>query len=162
MSEKETKTKTIEHPLEEMFDIAEGSTMIEYEERMPTVLVDHNEYDEKDKELENQFQEVYDKAMDAFDVQSDIAETVEGKYSARNAEVAAAYLNAALAATKEKSSLKQAKDKLKVAEQRAANNTGGTGAQGGFVVADRNDILEMLRAQQEKEINKLKEVPQDD
>lgn len=151
MSNKITKEKNIEHPMEQIFDIEDGTTMIEYQERVPTKLVDHADYDEKDSEIEDQFQEVYDKAMDAFDIQSEVAETVEGKYSARNAEVAAAYLNAALSAVREKSTLKQAKDKLKVAQQRAENGSGGT-TNNNVIVADRNDIIKMLRGEEEKDV----------
>ena len=57
-------------------------------------------------------QEVYDAAMGGFETQMDEAEIVEGKYKARNGEVAVQFLNAALNAAKEKSGLKQHKDKV--------------------------------------------------
>jgi hypothetical protein len=131
------KTKTIEHPLESVFNIEEGTTIVEYKESLPAELVDHQEYDEKDDEIEGQFQEVYTKAMDAFDVQSDIVDTVEGKYAARNAEVAVQFLNAALNAAKEKGGLKQHKDKLEATKQ----NGGGPKTVNNNIIIDRNELL---------------------
>jgi hypothetical protein len=137
MSEKITKTKQTSHPCESLFNIEEGTTIVEYKESLPTELVDHQQYDGKDDEIEGQFQEVYDKAMDAFDTQSDIVDTVEGKYAARNAEVAVQFLNAALNAAKEKGGLKQHKDKLETAKKsgdgpKTVNNN---------IIIDRNELL---------------------
>ena len=101
----------------------------------------------KDDEIEGQFQEVYEKAMDAFDEQSTEAELVDGKYKARNAEVAAQYLNTALHAVKEKSNVKQHKDKMVVAKEKA--KTPGTVNQNLFV--DRNDLLKALQAKDDKD-----------
>lgn len=149
MSKKIIKEKTIEHPLEEVFDIAPGSTVVEYKESVPTVLVDHVKYDDKDEEIEEQFQEVYDKAMDAFDMQQEVSETVEGKYVARNAEVAVQFLSAALNAAKEKSHMKQHKDKLGT-----ATGQQGEGAKiiNNNLFVDRNDLLkQILERGQQKE-----------
>ena len=140
MGDKITKTKTVEHPLEGFLDIEPGTTVVEYQESAPTELVLHTEYDDKDNEIEDQFQEVYDKAMDAFDAQSDITDQVEGKYAARNAEVAAQFLNTALNAAKEKSSMKAHKDKLDVAKVRA----GAPGTVNQNLIMDRNDVLRAL------------------
>lgn len=143
----EIKEKTIEHPMEDVLDIESGSTIVEYKERN-TELVEIADYDEKDNEIENQFQEVYDVAMDAFDAQSEAAEVVDPKYSARNAEVAAQYLNAALNAVKEKSSMKQHKDKIKKAEAGAtgANGNGSTINTQNNIIVDRNDLLKQILA----------------
>jgi len=145
--EKITKTKEVEHPLEGVLDITPGTTVVEYQESAPTDLVVHTDYDNKDAEIEDQFQEVYDKAMDAFDVQSDITDQVEGKFAARNAEVAVQFLNAALNAAKEKSGMKAHKDKLDVAKTRAG--TPGTVNQN--LIIDRNDLLRTLLDQKDEE-----------
>jgi len=55
----------IEHPLEEIFDIESGTTVITRTEKT-TELVKSDDYDEKDIEIEDQFQEVYDAALAAF------------------------------------------------------------------------------------------------
>lgn len=142
MSEKIIKEKTIEHPLEEIFDITPGSTIVEYKESPPTELVVCEKYDDKDEEIEEQFQNVYDKAMDAFDIQQDVVDEVEGKYVARNAEIAVQFLNAALNAAKEKSNMKQHKDKL-------GTPTGQPGSEGAKIInnnlfVDRNDLLNQI------------------
>ena len=143
--EKVIKERTIEHPMEEVLGIETGSTIVEYQESLPTELTDHEEYDEKDAEIEGQFQEVYDKAMDAFDAQSDIVDTVEGKYAARNAEVAVQFLNAALNAAKEKGGLKQHKDKLDVAKQ----NAGKPNHLHQNVIMDRNEMIRLINGETE-------------
>lgn len=145
MSDKITKEKNVEHPLEGVFDIEPGTTIVEYRESLPTELVAHQEYDEKDQEIESQFQEVYDRAMNAFEVQTDIIDVVEGKFVARNAEVAVQFLNAALAAAKEKSALKQHKDKIDVAKTSAG--TPNTVNQN--LIVDRNEILKLLQGKKE-------------
>lgn len=152
MSDKETKQKKIEHPAEELFDIEPGSTIVEYQESLPAEITDHQEYDEKDNDIEEQFQEVYSKAIDAFDTQNDIVDTVEGKYAARNAEVAVQFLNAALNAAKERANMKQHKDKLEVTK----DASGGPKTVNNNIVVDRNDILRTLM-QEEKEVNTIDE-----
>lgn len=143
MNEKIIKEKTIEHPMEQVFGIETGSTIVEYTESLPTELSDHNQYDEKDNEIEKQYQEVYDKAMDAFDAQSDIVDTVEGKFAARNAEVAVQFLNAALSAVKEKGGLKQHKDKLDVVKQ----TKGGPTTVNNNLIMDRNDMIRLINGE---------------
>jgi len=139
--EKVTKEKTIEHPMETVLDIPQGTTIVEYKESLPAELVKHQEYDEKDVEIEEQFQEVYSKAMDAFDDQQEVTETVEGKYVARNAEVAVQFLNAALNAAKEKSNLKMHKDKLGTA---TGENGKGPHTVNNNLIVDRNDLLKAV------------------
>lgn len=136
-----TKEKTIAHPMEEIFDIPSGTTVVEYQEPITTELVAHETYDKKDGEIEEQLQEVFDKAMTAFETQSDISDLVEGRYSARNAEAAVQFLNVALTAVKEKSILKQHKDKLEVIKEKA--KTPGK-VENNLIVADRNEILKIL------------------
>jgi len=98
---------------------------------------------EKDTEIEQQLQDVYKAAMDAFDNQNDVIEEVEGKYVARNAEVAVQFLNAALAALREKSTIKQHKDKLQVTDfanklPKTVNNN---------LIIDRNELLKLITEQ---------------
>lgn len=68
-------------------------------------------YDSKDLEIEQQFDEIHQKAIDIFDFQTDILEQVEGKYKARITETASLYLMTALKAIDAKKSIKQQKDK---------------------------------------------------
>lgn len=136
------KNNTIEHPLEEVLDIDSGSTLIPYTESLPTETVEVELYDEKDTEIDGQIQEIYDAAMSAFEAQMEEAELVEGKYKARNGEVAVQFLNAALSAAREKANLKSHKDKIKVSENKISGGTTIRDSQ--VVIADRNEILKRL------------------
>ena len=121
MSTHRTEIETLmEHPLEEAFDIEPGTTITTKTERS-TELATTEQYDEKDEEIEGQFQEIYDAAMAAFEDQCAEAEVVEGKYKARNMEVATQLLNSALHAAKEKAGQKKEKDKNDIARNKTTN-----------------------------------------
>jgi hypothetical protein len=155
-SKYQTVERVIEHPLEEVFDIEPGSTVIPHEERVPAELVEHHTYDDKDEEIEEQFQEVYDYAMENFENVTSSIEGLEGKYKARNHEVSANYLNIALQAAREKQNMKSMKDKL---EQASQNGPAGLASNGG-VTMTHQEVLQMISqaatAQTEaKEINTI-------
>lgn len=138
-----TDTKEIEvvidHPLEELFGLEEGTTLMPRTEKT-SESVSSIEYDDMDADINSQFQEVYNAALAAFEDQVAEAELVEGKYKARNMEVGAQLLNTALAAAKEKSNMKQHKDKNAVAKGKlGAKTTNNT-----LIVADRNEILRAM------------------
>lgn len=147
-TEKEEIEVATQHPMENLLDIEEGSTMVPAIQRNTDLVVDV-QYDDKDVEIEEQFQEVYDLALEAFEAQSAEAELVEGKYKARNGEIAAQYLNTALNAAKEKSSQKMHKDKTTLAANKVTSPTGMT--QNNLIVGDRNDILKTLMNNSEPE-----------
>ena len=107
----------MEHPLEETLGIEPCTTLTTKTERS-TELAVTEQYDEKDEEIEGQFQEIYDAAMAAFEDQCSEAEVVEGKYKARNMEVATQLLNSALHAAKEKANQKKEKDKNDIARHK--------------------------------------------
>jgi len=130
----------VEHPMEEILDIEPGTTLVPRVERT-TELVSSEHYDEKDQEIEEQVQEIYDAAMGAFETQMEEAELVEGKYKARNGEVAVQFLNAALNAAKEKANLKQHKDKMVIAQNKYQ---GPNTVNQNLIVADRNEILKRI------------------
>lgn len=136
----EEKEIIIEHPMESLFDIEPGTTEMTIIEREPTNLVVHDDFDDKDREIEGQIQEVFDAAMTAFETQTADSELIEPKYKARNQEVAVQFLNTALSALKEKSTLKQHKDKITVDKAKA--NTPGT--VNNNLIIDRNDLLKKL------------------
>jgi hypothetical protein len=142
MSRQIIKTeKPGDHPLEDVLDIESGSTMIEYNEpaQSSDPVIIEGVYDEKDKEIEEQFQEVYEAAMLQFEVQTGVCDDVEGKYAARNAEVAVQFLTAALSAVQAKSGVKSNKDKLLV---KAMNSD--PVSKGKNIVLDRNELMKML------------------
>lgn len=140
MSDKEFIDNPVYHPMEDILDLEPGTTNLPVIQRSSN-LVQCPDFDEKDKEIEDQMQEVYDAAMSAFESQAAEASLIAEEYRARNHEVAAQYLNTALAAAKEKASMKQHKDKLNVAKINATKP--GTLNQN-LIVADRNDLLKHI------------------
>jgi hypothetical protein len=136
-----TKEKLIEHPLEEVFDMDAGTTMVEYTEVVPAEVVTMPNYDVKDDEIEGKLEEIYTVAMGQVTVIGDEMERVEGRFKARIGEVTATMLNVALGAVREKSVLKMHKDKLTPAQQAA--NTPHT-VNNNLIVADRNELLRLM------------------
>lgn len=136
------KEVAVEHPLEQVFEIEEGTTL------MPTVvrtteIVAVETYDDKDHEVEGQYQEVYDAAMGAFESQFQETELIEGKYKARSGEVAVQFLNTALQAAQAKGTLKQHKDKLTTDLNR---NAGPKTVNNNLIVASQSEMLERLES----------------
>lgn len=139
------KTQVIEqetdHPLEKVFEIEESSTVVERLVPVPEEVVSTEQYDIKDEEIDKQFQEIYEAAMTAFEATTTSLEQIEPKFRARNEEVAVQYLNAALGAAREKSLVKQHKDKVAVAKVKAT--TPSTVNQN-LIVAERNELLKQI------------------
>lgn len=134
----EETEKVVSHPLEEVLDIEENTTVVPVKQ-VTTDLVVSEKYDEKDRELDGQFQEVYDAAFEAFENQAEEAELIDPKYKARNAEVAVQYLNTALQAAREKSNLKQHADKVQIAVTKSSTTVNNN------LIVDRNDLLRTLQ-----------------
>jgi hypothetical protein len=134
-----TKVETKEHPLEEFLGIKKGTTEIVTVEQK-TELVPHQDYDGKDSEIEEDYQQIFDKAMLGHEILQEQIEETEGKYAARIGEVSAQHLKLALDAAAAKAKLKEHKDKLKAREKAAGpkvqNNT--------VVVTDTTDLIRML------------------
>lgn len=135
------KEKIVEHPLETMFDIEPGTTTVEYNEVVPAEIEETVGYDDKDNNIEEKLEEIYSIAMVNATIATDEMERVEGKFKASVGAVSAQMLNVALGATREKSLLKQHKDKLGATARSAG--TPHTVNQN-LIVADRNEILRMM------------------
>lgn len=145
-------TKLI-HPLETLLDIEEGSTDlgINIEEHYAVATEQAGqaapvEKDEEDKEVDAKIDTVYAAAMEAFQTQTSYTEIIEPRYAARNAEVAANYLNIALAAATSRAKIKT--DRKKTAA--FVPFSGGGKTTNNLIVADRNDILRMIQVDDEK------------
>jgi hypothetical protein len=98
------------------------------------------EDDAEDKEINGKIDEIYGAAMEAYQNQTAFVEILEPRYAARNAEVAANYLNTALNAVSLKAKVKNEKRKVGQAgfipyANQTTNNV---------VVADRNQLLRMM------------------
>lgn len=135
-----TKTKNINHPLEDIFDIQPNSTVMQVSEVVPSAPVDNPMYDERDVEIDVQLEQVYTTAMTAAVDVGDEMERVEGKFKARMGEVMATNLNVALSAIREKADIKKHKDKLKTVAP-VGNVEGNYTVNNNVIVADRNEIL---------------------
>ena len=140
------KEKSIEHPLEEVFDIDAGTTIVEYHEVVPAVIVHMPTYDEKDDEIEGQYEEIYTIAMSQVADIGDELGRVEGKYKARIGEVTATMLNVALSAVREKAQLKMHKDKLTPMSGSGPN----TANNNSNITADRNELIRLFLDQSRK------------
>lgn len=134
-------TKVVDHPLEEVFDIESGTTVVEYNEVTPMELLQPPQYDAKDMEIEGQLEEVYATAMTQVTAIADEMDRVEGRHKARMGEVTATMLNVALSAVREKNVMKMHKDKNMTAA--AAAGTPHTLNQN-LIVANREEILRAL------------------
>lgn len=96
------------------------------------------EKDEEDVEIDKKVDDVYDAAIAAFNNQTAYMEVIEPRYAARNAEVAANYLNIALNAASVRAKVKGDRKKSAQFIPFSNNKTGGA------VVASREDIMKML------------------
>lgn len=137
------------NPLDDLFDIADDemadeNELMEYDQ-VPSSSVavqpQAPEKDEEDIENDKRFDDVYTAAKEAFDNQMAYTEIIEPRYAARNAEVAANFLNLALQAA-------SAKARVKADRKRAAAFIPGMGANSkvtnNTIVASREEILRMI------------------
>ena len=140
--------KLTDNPLEQIFDIEPGSTISKVQPveqtQQTTEIVSTNDHDtaslinEEDTAVSSQLATIYGYAIDAFEQQTQMVQEVDPRFAARNAEVAAQYLNIALNSVETRAKIRHNKLKLKV--------DGGTPntVNNNLIVADRNEILKML------------------
>lgn len=131
--------KLIEHPLEDMFGIEPGTTMTT-EVIVETPISRPANYEDKDAEIDNQFQEIYNLSLTAFNDQIDDLDSLEPKFRSRASEVAASYLTTALQAANAKAALKSTRDKHDLSKIRL----GDIPDKAGLVTTDRNKLLRLL------------------
>jgi hypothetical protein len=153
-------------PFEKLFDIAPGST-----EREPVIpldafgkiggaLVDPSTGDiidqpvdadsamlDKEDRLEDlkvqaQMDTIHAAAMSAFNQQQTLSQEVDPKFSARNSEVAAQFLNIALSAVTNRAKAKNDRQKLRLAKDGVGS--GPSTVHNNLIVADRNTIMREL------------------
>ena len=164
-----TNKNTKNHPLEDLLEIESGSTpsnnrnpfMDDDFDNFDELEIDEEEFYKKDTSLDNimdnapveefydtidkknerKFQDVYNQAMEAFGQQVQEASLVEGRFRARNLEVAAQFLRLGLDSAKDAAHQKANKDKIKIAEKKAV---GGTNTQNNFFIGDRNELMRKL------------------
>lgn len=139
----------MKNPLDDLFDIDDSMTSgVEIDEytqategeiQAMQATTPSPEVDPEDVENDKRFDEVYDAALGTFQNQMAYTEIVEPRYAARNAEVAATYLNIALQAAATKARVKTDRKRATMfipnAGGKTVNNT---------IVATREEILRMI------------------
>lgn len=137
----------LQNPLDNLFDIdSSDREMVEYDQTdeatalstLPPANGAAPEKDEEDKEVDRKIDEVYDHAVTTFQNQMAYTEIIEPRYAARNAEVAATYLNIALQAAATRARVKGDRKRVGVfipGGNRTTNNT---------IVATREEIMRMI------------------
>jgi len=147
-----TAKSTLTHPLEAVFNMGDDAMELDIDAEygmteaplQATVQPDAAPVDHKDEDdilIEKRIDEVYDAAMTTFNNQTAFTEIVEPRFAARNAEVAANYLNIALAAANSRAKVKTDRKRSNQAFVPYANNGKTTN---NIVIADRNEILKMI------------------
>lgn len=139
----------IKNPLDDLFDIADEEAadhneITEYDQVPASDVIVSPQEPQKDQEdIENdaRFDEVYTAAKEAFDNQMAYTEIIEPRYAARNAEVAANFLNLALQAAATKARVKTDR-KRATAFIPGAN--GASKVTNNTIVASREEILRMI------------------
>ena len=144
----------MKHPLEETFglddtyssDPLEGTDLTAIDDNQYLVTTEAQlpapaaaEPDEEDKEINQKIDTIYGEAMTAYQNQTAFVEILEPRYAARNAEVAAGYLNTALNAVALRAKVKNERKKSAGGFVPYANQTTNN-----VVVADRNQLLKMM------------------
>lgn len=146
------------NPLDELFNTPPTPSMEvqEYDQITEGELAEMQadtpapEVDVEDVEIDKKIDAVYDAAIDAFNTQTSYTEMIEPRYAARNAEVAANYLNIALNAAATRARVKGDRKRnasfVPYANGQKANNV---------VVASRDEIMKMIAVDAEvKEFKK--------
>ncbi len=142
----------IKNPLDELFDIDSSETeIIEYEAASEVITPENTEVkkDQDDIDVDQKIDDVYDHAVNTFQNQMAYTELIEPRYAARNAEVAATYLNIALQAAAAKARIKTDRKRVNTfipnAQGKTINNT---------IVATREEIMKMISV--DAEVKELK------
>lgn len=133
--------KVISHPLESVLDIEPGTTVVQYEEPVFEPPVQYDGYDDKDKQIDGRFNEVYNLAIAQASALTDEVERVEGKYKRGLAENAAQMLSIALQAAAQEGNYKIQRAKV----QTVLNKEQSNNITNNVIVTDRNQLMKMLR-----------------
>jgi hypothetical protein len=151
MNDDSEKQHALHHPLEDVFNMDIGSTPLNLEQKYDRVeaseLMPVNPEEQKgvpdikdddDIATDKRLDEVYNAAIETFHNQTAYTEILEPRYAARNAEVAAQFLNIALSAATSKAKVKQDRKRTNAAFIPYNNKTNAN------IIADRNDLLNMI------------------
>lgn len=147
-------SKQLTHPLDSVFNI-ESESDLDIESEYSMVEQGAGELvqtepapdlkDADDLLVEKKIDEVYDAALSAFQDLNSYTEIIEPRYAARNAEVAANYLNIALQAANSRAKVKTDR---KRANQTFIPHSPGSKSTTNVLVASREEILKMISIDQ--------------
>jgi hypothetical protein len=141
-----TIQKAIPHPLEDVFNIEPGTTIYERDERVTESTVIPENYDDKDDEIDQSIQEIYDKALSSYDNIMDQVEDAEPRLVPVLMQTGAQHLKVALDAAKIKARVKESKDKLQAKEK-----TSGPKTVNNNLIMSREDLMKMLDGNAEEQ-----------
>lgn len=130
------------HELEGFFGVEPNTTMVERAKHVSRKLIEHEEYDDKDNEIEADLEVIYQKAMEGFGDSINVRFSDDPKSEMMAKSQANEFLKTALQATKERANIKQNKDKGVIAKNKITNNNN---SEKSTIVMDRNELLKMLR-----------------
>jgi hypothetical protein len=156
-----------EHPLEKVFNIESGSTPVFFDnedvtgsnERQVSLIdptngeiversstPDGSELDKEERledlHIDSQLENIHTSAMIAFEKSARMADEVDPKFSARNSEVAAQYLNIALNAVNSRIDAKHKRQKVRLAKSDGGNK--GSVTNNNVIITDRNTLLDQI------------------
>lgn len=143
--------KTYAHPLEDIFDIENDSTL------SPVQTINSDLYDDDTLDVQKadsviedgfdrQYDEIYDAALEAFKNQSEMCDSIDPRFAARNAEVAAQYLKIALDTVSTKTAKHLTNKKIRGSKGQGTVN-GDVVTNNNIIVADRNELLRLMKAE---------------
>lgn len=147
------KQQIFTNPLDELFNIEEstGDFMDSYmqvpESSVPVTAPAVSEKDAEDAENDRRIDEVYDLAIEAYKQQTEMVEIIDPKFAARNAEVAANFLNIALNAATSKAKIKTDRKRVGMFNPAAKNQS----TTNNVIVASQEDILRMIDSDKSKD-----------
>jgi hypothetical protein len=145
-------TKKLANPLDDLFQTEQPTgEMAEYKQLTEGELAELQpaaEKDAEDAEIDQKIDTVYTSAIETFQQQMQYAEIVEPRYAARNAEVAANYLNIALNAAGMRAKVKSDRKRSSTFAPFAAKSANGT------VVASLDDIMKVIAVDAETKVDK--------
>lgn len=146
----ERVTKTTEHAFEESLGVPSGTTETEMV-KVTSEPCQHESYDEKDSEIEDDFVDIQDKAVELYELLLDELSGAEPGKVARLAEVANSALNTALAASDRRRNMKEHIDKLKQKERMGNKSGGPKTTNNNLIVATHEQVLGLINSGAERE-----------
>lgn len=139
----EKVVETREHSFENVLGIPSGSTEV-VKTRITSETKPHDDYDEKDGEIEQDFLDVHDKAMELYETLLDEIDDADQAKVSRLSEVAGQILNTALNASERRRVLKQHIDTIKQKDRVIDNKSGPTNQTNNILVGTHEDLQALL------------------